>query len=98
MRPICTHCEREMILGKPIIVIEFYQHGPYRLWYADPFTCPTCAHVIVTRFADRPYAEHYQPGFDAQVLDALMGGNSVKSFENDERRAAYYDANPAPAD
>lgn len=62
---ICVNCNQKMGLTKMgVIVLEKFEDGsPYKLWSADLFECPTCGHLIVSQFGDKPMAEHYEKDF-----------------------------------
>ena len=68
MREVCVPCEIEMRVHEVgVAVLEMASFGPYKLWMADMMKCPHCGHEAITRYADRPVAEHYQSGFEQQL-------------------------------
>ena len=50
-----------------ISVLELASFGPYKLWSADAYECKICGTVVAAGFAERAYAEHYQPDFQMQL-------------------------------
>lgn len=65
MREVCVPCEVEMrVETVGVAILEMASFGPYRLWMADLMKCPHCGHEAVTRFANGPFTEHFQPGFE----------------------------------
>ncbi len=59
--------EEGMPLGEPLGDGLYAKWGPYKLWHADLFECPSCNFELVTGFARKPIAEHYEPDYAAQV-------------------------------
>ena len=61
---VCVECEVEL---KPeengALIIENASFGPYKVWYADVWSCPKCQHETVAGFGNNPIAEHYHEGF-----------------------------------
>jgi hypothetical protein len=41
---------------------------PYKLWVADLWECPECAHQIVVGFGHGPVREHHEEDFEAVVI------------------------------
>lgn len=48
-----------------VIVEEWANDRPYKLWAADALECGGCGAVIVTGFGRLPIAEHYQKDYMA---------------------------------
>ena len=72
MREVCVPCKIEMrieTVGVAVLEMATFSGrvGPYKLWMADLMKCPHCGHEAVTRYADRPIAEHYQSDFEARL-------------------------------
>lgn len=65
--PICVPCERETIIEKNGVVVCIHApFGPYQLYRADLWLCPTCDNPFL-KFANQPFAEHFQPGFAEEL-------------------------------
>lgn len=61
----CGHFMR--IKTNSVTVEELMQDGePYKLWDADLYECPACGATLITGFAREPFAEHWQPTYQAQ--------------------------------
>ncbi len=41
--------------------------GPYKLWRADLYICPSCGTKVVTGFAANPFAEHFEDRYKEQA-------------------------------
>lgn len=70
---ICVTCGRAMRVGtNGITVIELFGDParPYKLWSADKYVCPDCNTEVVSGFADKAYAEHYQEDFEEKLARA----------------------------
>ena len=77
MREVCVPCKIEMRVDEVgVAVLEMATFsgrvGPYKLWIADMMKCPRCGHQAVTRFADFPIAEHYQPNFEQRLAQTRL--------------------------
>lgn len=83
MRPLCVNCQRDMTRTESGVVILEYAKalGPYQLWHADLFVCPSCETQVVADKADRPYARHGQADFDEKVA-FILGQDKVKVFKS----------------
>ena len=73
-RIVCVKCE---VKFKPkrngVHVVETFGVGsdePYKLWQADLWECPQCGAEVVSGFANREYAQHYQENFKVQFENA----------------------------
>lgn len=63
-KTICVKCQIEYKPEKNgVVVEEMASFGSYKLWSADLWKCPKCGHEIIAGFADRNFAEHYQPDY-----------------------------------
>jgi hypothetical protein len=62
---VCPKCETFMRVKKNGVFVEEQDStgGPYRIWSADLYGCPTCNAEVVTGFGPRPIVEHYQPEY-----------------------------------
>jgi len=52
--------------GRPLSNVPNNQWGPYKLWMADLFECPSCGYQIISGFAQANFAEHYQSNYAEQ--------------------------------
>ncbi len=52
-----------------VIVLETFEdgHTPYKIWMADLFECPDCAHQIIDGYGVNPISEHYMDDFEKQM-------------------------------
>ena len=77
-RPICIKCCR-MYRPKEngVYVKELFQKNRaiYRIWCADLLACPVCGHEIVSQFAEKPLAEHFQDEKMAAIFDTIERNN-----------------------
>ena len=72
----CARCHKFMRRKKIGVVIEEGMPirqpdgsdgwGPYKLWHADLVECPECGAKMITGFAQRPLAEHYEKTYAQQ--------------------------------
>ena len=46
---------------------------PYRIWAADLWECPTCAHQITVGYSEQPIAEHY----NVEAFEKFVGNVDV---------------------
>lgn len=82
MRPICVPCRRffrpkkngfYFLEGMPssndVPPGNAMPEGwrPYKLWAGDLYECPGCGAQTIVGVPQRHLAEHYEPGFKAQV-------------------------------
>ena len=61
---VCAKCKvvlrcKENDVG----AIECADFGPYQLWSADLWECPTCGAAVLVGFGARPIAQHFQADF-----------------------------------
>ena len=65
-RPVCATCQMEM---KPELngvgVLDMADFGPYALWEADLWKCPSCGLEILVGFGRLPIVHHYDASFSA---------------------------------
>lgn len=58
---ICTKCEIRMRPEKNDVHVEEYAgNGPYKIWSADLWKCPSCGIEIIAGFGFNPLVEHFQ--------------------------------------
>ena len=70
----CVTCSKFFRLKKSGVNIEegmptgndLTKWGPYKLWKADLYECPSCGAQIIAGFAHSNFAEHYQPDYSLQ--------------------------------
>lgn len=67
-------------LGINVITMFGEEPTPYQIWHADQYRCPICQKEIAGGFAERPYAQHFQEGFE-DVLQDVMSQPHVIVFE-----------------
>lgn len=82
-RPICIKCRIEFRpLENGITVIDMFSQPPkpYRVTHADLFECPICKKQIVSGFALKPLAEHFEDKFKFWLRKALEGAH-VYNYE-----------------
>jgi len=71
LRIICTECGRDMqVITAGILIKELFQKNKevYRVWAADYLGCPECGKEVISRFADKPIAEHFDKEKMADIL------------------------------
>lgn len=80
-RPVCSKCEREMLLIQPGVAVGFYAKSvgptkPYQVWSGDEFECPGCLVKIIAQYGRGPYYEHFHkdpvPEIHVKVLEKSM--------------------------
>lgn len=71
MHPVCVKCNQKMDCDKNgAIVMEIFQGDkPYKLWRTDMYKCPICGFKVITGWADKPMAEHFQDNFKRILKD-----------------------------
>ncbi|MBA7474258.1 hypothetical protein ES707_09606 [subsurface metagenome] len=73
-RPICAECQIELRVvknGVTVIDMAWQPPKPAVLISADLFECPVCRKQIVSGFAQKPLAEHYEDKFEHWLQRAL---------------------------
>ena len=71
---ICPTCGREMQCAEAgVLVKELFRGNTevYKVWSADLMACPECGLQVVTRFADKPMANHFDPIDKMPMAEAL---------------------------
>ncbi len=71
-RVICTDCGRHFQIEKTGVLIKELFMGNkevYCIWNADLLRCPGCNIMIISRFADKPIAEHWDKEKMAATLE-----------------------------
>ena len=67
-RPVCVKCRTEM---RPetngVGLLDMAEYGPYKVWDADLYKCPTCSYEIVTGFGVDAISHHIDEDFDHTV-------------------------------
>jgi len=79
---IHAKCDREFVVEKSgVLVQEYFQANKeiYRVWSADLMKCPKCGELIVSRFADKPIAEHW----NQEKMDEILLQASTRTFGKD---------------
>ena len=85
---VCTKCEIELYPKKnEVYVVENAQFGPYKIWSADLWACPSCKFEIVAGFGQNPIAERYQEHFK-QLLDRIEAGTIPVFYINPEPKVS----------
>ena len=68
-RPVCVKCQTEM---RPetngIGLLDMATFGPYKVWDADLYKCPSCGQEIVTGFGEGAVSHHIDEDFN-QILE-----------------------------
>ena len=68
-RPVCVKCQTEM---RPetngVGLLDMASYGPYKVWDADLYKCPTCSYEIVVGFGTNAISHHTDKDFD-RTLD-----------------------------
>ena len=65
---ICVKCECEFRPEQNRVgVIETASFGPYKLWRADLWKCPSCGIEVVSGFGRKPVAEHFEESFGTEL-------------------------------
>lgn len=66
---VCLRCRKFLrVKTNGVALEEGMPHGddtwgPYKLWQADLYECPSCGFQLVAGFGLKPIAEHYRPGY-----------------------------------
>lgn len=79
---ICTKCDREFqIETTGVLVQEYFQKNKeiYRVWSADLMKCPKCERTVVSRFADKPIAEHW----NQEQMEYILRQAATRTFGKD---------------
>lgn len=52
---VCTNCEIEFRPFKNgVELVDYAEYGPYKMWEADEWQCPSCHVKVITGFAEQP--------------------------------------------
>lgn len=72
MKAVCAKCRCEMRPKKNDYCVEEMADTafPYRVWFADLWSCPSCKSEVVIGFANNPWGEHFQPDYPAKAVQA----------------------------
>jgi len=56
-----------------VLVKELFRDNTevYKVWAADLMACPVCSLQVVTRFAERPMADYFNPVDKMPMAEAL---------------------------
>lgn len=84
--PVCATCQvsfRPIQNGVP--VIEMASYGPYRLWAADVYVCPSCGRRIVTGWCNEPI-HHTYASFAERLVAARADANCITWYESARTR------------
>ena len=89
--PLCCTCSLQMTCsGNDVIVIEFSDKGPYRLWYADEYSCPSCDDLIMTGWGTDAFWRPEYGRFPKDLVDQHKTANRLRySFESPEQRSKF---------
>lgn len=72
-RVVCSVCRVPMVPTQNGVSVEALSAiGSYYKIEADVYSCPECAIEVITGFADRPYAEQFQEGYQAGGCDVRV--------------------------
>lgn len=71
MMPVCVKCGLFFHPKRNSTVVEEGmpvggEWKPYKLWYTDLVQCRGCGTEICIGFGREPFAEHYQPSYNAR--------------------------------
>lgn len=67
-RPVCVKCGVELKPGtNGVGLLDMADFGPYQVWDADKYKCPTCGYEIVVGFAQAAISAHYNQNFTKVV-------------------------------
>lgn len=77
-RPVCVKCQIEMRPEKNGVgVLDMADFGPYALWEADLWKCPSCSYEILTGFGQEPWAYHYEGKRFTNLIQAFRDVNKL---------------------
>jgi hypothetical protein len=85
---VCSKCQIELRpIKNGVVVVEYANNGPYKLWNADEWGCPECEIKIVAGFPIDAYARSYQDGFDDRLKQIYARPDQIRcDFEDIEQR------------
>ena len=76
----CATCALELrIVNTGAVSAEMFQGNSriYRLWSTDKWKCPGCGFQVLSGFAQRPLAEHFDTDCEIKVNELLEKGVEV---------------------
>lgn len=80
---VCVACRVEMRPSENgVMVVEMASFGPYKMYEADMWQCPSCGWRGILGFAQEPFAEHFQPEFAGQLANAEAERTVVRFWAN----------------
>jgi len=63
-KPVCVKCQVELRNRMSGVgVLDIAQFGPYKVWDADLYYCPSCGFEVVIGFGVHAIAHHHEEGF-----------------------------------
>ena len=94
---LCYKCRYELkCVLNDVLVIEFSDNGPYKLWCADEYGCSTCDAQIITGWGDSPiWRPHEGPILSSLIQTAADKGLLRYDFENELQKARFLALPPA---
>lgn len=64
-KPVCVKCQRDMSrMESGRVVLDRAAWGPYQLWFADLWKCPSCGFEIMYGFGNEPFSRHFEDDFE----------------------------------
>lgn len=77
-RPVCLDCSVEMTVHRTGLVVQFnalassHPSGAYQQWHADTVKCASCGAEVITRYAEKPFWEHFHRGVAPETADIVV--------------------------
>lgn len=88
-RPVCTKDEveyRPHLNG--VQVVDYSDNGPYMIWEADEWKCPTCGNRIIVGFGNKAQ-RHHESDFRVTLTRVEAATKTHRrNFESKAQRAA----------
>lgn len=84
MPPLCVHCQVEMACEKndaKIIRMSFSPPAPYQIFNSDLWKCPGCGVLVISGWARKPLAEHFDDDFAAELAAAQAEAHCYYAYE-----------------
>jgi hypothetical protein len=82
-KPVCTKCGIEL---RPEIngvgLLDLASFGPYALYDADLWECPTCHIQVVGGFAHGPHTQHFESSFESAIEQYRKAGKLIECKEH----------------
>jgi len=73
---VCVKCGKSMRPKENgIRAVEMADFGPYKIWMADLWKCPSCGIEIISGFGNKPEAGHFQPDFTSLLANYEQDDN-----------------------